>query len=439
MALTYAKIAGLQHDMKNLEKAEKAAHKGIELSQKAQHIESEKRNLKVLSNIYEKQKKGLKAYNAYKLYIQMRDSIHNDATEKATLKQQARYEYEKKAMSDSIAYAKQQEINDAQIAQQKAEIKAKRNQQYALFSGIGLVLLFSGFMYNRFKVTQKQKIIIEETNEELNQTNEELAAQRDEIENQKNKIETAHQEIRDSIDYAKRIQEAILPSMDEMNTNLKNGFILYQPKDVVAGDFYWQESVNNKVFVAAADCTGHGVPGAMVSMVCSNALTKAVLEDGITDVGKILDRTREIVIEKLAKSGDVKDGMDISLACFDFNKMEMEWAGANNPLYLLRGNEIQITKGDKEPIGFTENASLFTKHTFDLQKGDLIYLLTDGYADQFGGEKGKKLGYKKFREKLLSIQSEEMDKQKKLLSTYFKEWQGSEEQVDDVCVIGIRI
>ena len=386
----------------------------------------------------------------HELYISSRDSLKSEELQKELAQQ----EYREKTIADSVATAKEKEI---QQAKHDAEIEKKQEQQYFLYGGIALVLVFSGFMYNRFRVTQQQKEIIEE--------------QKEEVETQRDQIEEQRDNIIASINYAKRIQEAILPSLTQIKQALPQSFVLYEPKDVVAGDFYWQESVaptgNKKVYIASADCTGHGVPGAIVSVVCSNALTKAVLEDKITDVGKILDNARNTVVEKLAKSGDVKDGMDISLACFDIENMKLEWAGANNPLYLLRENQrhsegnmteesvgfknsdssipqndefsIQITKGDREPIGLTENPTPFTTHIFDLQKGDSIYLFTDGYADQFGGNEGKKLGYKKFREKLIEISNEEMSKQKELLSSYFNEWKGTEEQVDDVCVIGIKV
>jgi serine phosphatase RsbU (regulator of sigma subunit) len=161
------------------------------------------------------------------------------------------------------------------------------------------------------------------------------------IEHQKEIVEEKHKEIQDSINYAKRIQDAIMPSLEDMQMALKNGFILYQPKDVVAGDFFWMEKINNVVYFAAADCTGHGVPGAMVSVVCSNALTKALLEEGIRETGKLLDRTRELVIERFAKSGDeVKDGMDISLCALNVETNELQWSGANNPLWIIRNNTI---------------------------------------------------------------------------------------------------
>ena len=357
-------------------------------------------------------------------FIIYEEQMKDETMSKITAEMEAKYETEKKS-KENEKLKLENDLKEAKITQSK-------NFEIALIIGVIILIAIVFLIFRQFQIKKKANLKLEGQQKIISEKNAEL-------EDTNFKLEKHQNEILDSIKYAKRIQEAILPSVEEMSTNLKNGFVLYQPKDVVAGDFYWQESVNNIVYVAAADCTGHGVPGAMVSVVCSNALTKAVMEDGITDVGKILDRTREIVIKKLAKSGDVKDGMDISLACFDFENMKLEWAGANNPLYLLRDNEIQITKGDKEPIGFTENPTSFTKHTFDLQKGDTIYLFTDGYADQFGGAEGKKLGYKKFREKLLEISTQDTGKGNEILSTYLKKWQGSEEQVDDVCVIGVKV
>ena len=199
----------------------------------------------------------------------------------------------------------------------------------------------------------------------------------------------------------------------------------------------------------------------MVSVVCSNALTKAVIEEKITEPGKILDRTRELVIERFAKSSEeVKDGMDISLCAIDFKTMTLQWAGANNPLWIVRNVELEMLndeskneyskfntqnlklieiKPDKQPIGKVENPQPFTTHTIELQKGDSIYLFTDGFADQFGGPKGKKFKYKPFKELLLSIQDKSMDEQKQIIEQTFINWKGDLEQVDDVCVIGVKV
>ncbi|NQY08813.1 MAG: SpoIIE family protein phosphatase [Flavobacteriales bacterium] len=260
----------------------------------------------------------------------------------------------------------------------------------------------------------------------------------EQIEKQKALVEKAHREITDSIAYAKRIQSAILPPNRIVKDYLNNSFVLYKPKDVVAGDFYWMHKSNNKVLFAAADCTGHGVPGALVSVVCNNALNRSVREYSLTDPAKILDKTREIVIEEFDKSDEeVKDGMDIALCSID--GFTLSYAGANNPLWIVINGEVLETKADKQPIGKYATNQPFTSHQFDLQKGDTIYLFSDGYPDQFGGPKGKKYKSRNFKSFLISIQNESMDKQHDLLLKEFESWKGNLEQIDDVCVIGVRV
>ena len=381
----------------------------------------------------------------YELYIKTKDGLESEENQKELIRQEYKSNYEKEAAADSVAFAKQKEITDVQLEKQTVALEARRNQQYALGAGLVLIALFAFFMYNRFKVTRQQKVIIEETNEELNQTNAELAAQRDEIEKQKEVVEKANQllgeknqEIMDSITYAKRIQSAILPSAKRVSEHLNEHFILYKPKDVVAGDFYWLEQTHNTVLFAAADCTGHGVPGAMVSVVCHNALNRSVREHGLTDPGEILTKTREIVIQEFAKSEeDVKDGMDIALCALEGNKLH--YAGANNPLWIIRKGEIIETKANKQPIGQFDNPVPYNTHLFELEKGDTIYIFSDGYMDQFGGEKGKKFTIKAFRELILSIQDKSMDAQKRIIDEAFETWKGALEQVDDVCIIGVRV
>jgi serine phosphatase RsbU (regulator of sigma subunit) len=258
------------------------------------------------------------------------------------------------------------------------------------------------------------------------------------VENTHYQLEEKNQEIMDSIVYAKRIQSAILPAAKLVKESLKESFILYKPKDVVAGDFYWLQHKGGKVLFAAADCTGHGVPGAMVSVVCNNGLNRSVREHGLTIPGDILDKTREIVVQEFEKSEeDVMDGMDIALCSIE--GMKLQYAGAHNPLWIIRKGELIETKANKQPIGQFENPGPYTTHSFDLEKGDAIYIFSDGYVDQFGGEKGKKFKSKAFRELLLSIQDKAMEDQKTTIDEAFETWRGSLNQIDDVCVIGVRI
>lgn len=270
----------------------------------------------------------------------------------------------------------------------------------------------------------------------------EVAIATTEIRNQKDSIEEAHKNIKDSITYAKRIQSAILPSSRIVKEYLPKSFILYNPKDIVAGDFYWMEQKDDFILFAAADCTGHGVPGAMVSVVCNNGLNRSVREFGLSDPGKILDKTREIVISEFEKSDeDVKDGMDISLCALNLKTQTLYWSGANNPIWIIRSgtNVIEEIKGNKQPVGkFTDNTP-FKTHKIDMNKGDTFYIFTDGYQDQFGGEKGKKFKASHLKELLVSLANESMEKQSEVIQNTFEEWKGKLEQVDDMCFIGVRL
>ena len=315
--------------------------------------------------------------------------------------------------------AQDKQLKEIEAKQKEEELNKQRIVNYAVSSGGLLVaglLFFAVRGYNQKKkdnkTIQQQKLIVEEK----------------------------QKEILDSITYAKRLQEAIMPPTNLFRDTLPNSFIYYKPKDIIAGDFYWMERLNEMVFFAAADCTGHGVPGAMVSVVCSNALNRAVKEFGIKSPSKILDKTRELVIETFERSeSEVKDGMDISLCALNLKSMEMEWAGANNPLWVVRNKELLEYKADKQPIGKYADEKPYTNHTVNLQSGDSIYVFTDGFADQFGGPKGKKFKYKHLAELLIANSHKSPDEQKNTLSSTFDTWKGNLEQIDDVCVIGLRI
>ncbi len=267
---------------------------------------------------------------------------------------------------------------------------------------------------------------------------EKLQASLKEIHHQKLIVEEKSQEITDSIEYAKTIQSAILPSSKVIDEFLKDSFVLYKPKDIVAGDFYWMKAKADRILFAVADCTGHGVPGAMISVVCNNALNRSVREYNLSDPGQILDKARDIVIQEFEKSEtEVRDGMDIAICSLIEDKLE--YAGAHNPLWIIRNGILIETKANKQPIGKFENLQPYKTHSFQLEKGDTIYIFSDGYSDQFGGIRGKKYKTTNFKNFLLSIQENSMEKQFSLLDAEFEKWRGSMEQIDDVCVIGLRI
>lgn len=260
------------------------------------------------------------------------------------------------------------------------------------------------------------------------------------IHEQKIQLEDKNKEVTDSITYAQRIQRAILPSHRLIESLLPSSFIVYLPKDIVSGDFYWIDKKEDTVFFAVADCTGHGVPGAMMSVICQNALNRVLNEFEITKPSEILDKLSSLVEESFSKSGsDVRDGMDITLCSLNFRTMNLEYAGANNPLYVISNNEINEFKATKQPIGRFESRIPFNNHVIKLNKGDAIYLFSDGIADQFGGPEGKKFKYKRLKELLLANYTKPHSEQKNSVIMAFSAWKGSNEQIDDVCLMGIKM
>jgi serine phosphatase RsbU (regulator of sigma subunit) len=252
-------------------------------------------------------------------------------------------------------------------------------------------------------------------------------------------IQEKNKEILASIKYASRLQSAILPPGKLVERYLVNSFILYKPKDIVAGDFYWMEVAGDNIIFALADCTGHGVPGAMVSMVCHNALNRAVREFNLVDPGQILDKTNEHVISQFDKSEEnVADGMDIALCVFNRKENTLRWAGANSPVILIRDHVLTKLEPDNQPIGNYVNHQPFRSNTLNLKEGDLVYLFSDGYVDQFGGPDEKKLNYKRFFELLLEHHTRSIAEQKLNFERAFDDWKGKLDQIDDVCLIGIR-
>ncbi|MBK6833392.1 MAG: tetratricopeptide repeat protein [Bacteroidetes bacterium] len=434
LALALSNVGSVYLKQKNYNKAIEFTTRSMKVSKELGYPFEIRNSAITLSNTYNAIGNYKLALENYKLYTLMRDSINNDGNRKASIKQQLKYEYERQATADSVAHAKESEVKNAQLAQQKAEISAKQNQQYALFGGLVLVVVFAGFMYSRFKVTQRQKMIIEQKEKETH--------------SQKEIIEEKHKEITDSINYAERIQRSFLATQTHLNENLNDYFVLFKPKDVVSGDFYWTATLANGRFaLATADSTGHGVPGAIMSLLNITSLEKAI--ETITDPSEILNTTRKIIIERLKKDGSEeggKDGMDCSLCVYDFRNLKLFVSAAHNPVWIIRASassarsEVIEVKADKMPVGKHDRQDIpFTLQEVELQKGDVVYTLTDGFPDQFGGEKGKKFMSKNLRELLAANSNLPMKEQKQLLEKTFAEWLGNLEQVDDVTLIGVRV
>ena len=274
----------------------------------------------------------------------------------------------------------------------------------------------------------------------------EVVRQKEEITAQNHKLEKIYKHVTDSIHYAKRIQNSILPPINLIHKSLPQTFVLYKPKDIVSGDFYWFEHVGDDIIIASVDCTGHGVPGALMSMIGNNILNQAIIKYGAKDAAILVDELNQGVASALRIGQDAtnaKDGMDISLCRINFKENILQYAGAFNPLYLIRNGELIEVKADKFPIGFyvEDPDKKYTNHYFEIQENDIFYLFTDGYADQFGGPNGKKFMYRQFKELLQRIHSMPVELQHDILDSSIEDWKkmGDVEQLDDIQVIGVRL
>lgn len=348
--------------------------------------------------------------NYLKRYIEIQNTLASEKNIEEHTRLETKFEMEKEQIKkDAIA---------------KEEAKKKTLIIYTVSSILILLIVFLFFIFRSLKITREQKNIIQK---------------------QKQLVEEKNKEITDSITYAKRIQNSILPSHHAWIKKFPNSFILYLPKDIVAGDFFWLEENDNFIFLAVADCTGHGVPGAMVSITCSNALTKTISEEHLQNTDEILNRVREIISLSFNKSENdvsvIQDGMDICLIRIDKkNSLHIQYSEANRPLWILNNQSKLIEYlPDKQPIGYYEKSSPFSAHNIVLNKHDKLYLFTDGYADQFGGIKQKKLGTKNFKNIIQNIGLENIINQGNLLADILKKWQMDSFQVDDITIIGIEL
>jgi serine phosphatase RsbU (regulator of sigma subunit) len=436
IAFSLNDIAMASFKMGQMEDARRAGECSLQLAKEIGYPENIKISSKTLATLYSKTGNWRKAFEMQVLYEQMHDSIFNQANRKLSIRKSFQYEYEKKVAADSVREIEEHKVVEGQMKQEKTK-------RTALFIGIGLFAVFSLFMYNRFRVTSKQKGIIEIQKVEVAKQRDLADIRREIAEAQREVIGGKQKEILDSIHYALRIQQAMLTSEEYFNEQLKaEHFIFYQPKDIVSGDFYWAVSHNQKFYLATADCTGHGVPGAFMSLLNISFLNENVIERGIQSPGQILTEQRKEIIKALNPKGNEnsKDGMDCVLCAFDLQQNKLEFAAANNPLWLIRNKELIDYKGDKMPVGKGEDqAKDFTNQTIDLQKGDIIYTFTDGYADQFGGSKGKKFMYKQLAQLLLDNHHLPLTEQRDLLARSLNVWKGNHEQVDDILVIGVRV
>ncbi len=435
LAGAYFNAGDLYYTKRELEKAKNFYLKSYELSKQLNAVVHQKNAADQLRKIYKEQGDFKNALIYSESFIVLKDSL-----ESANLTESiSKYEMQ----LDFNEMIKEKELN---VQKRDLEHIARLNQQkiytissiVALLLALGLVifvlkLLKTKKTANKLLTAQNPQILLQ--NEELNQKNEEIQQQSEEIGKQ-------HKEIIDSINYAKRIQQAILPTEQFLSEILSEYFVLFKPRDIVSGDFYWAKQIKNYTIYVVADCTGHGVPGAFMSMLGTSFLNEIITSRSLDSSGEILDKLRHKVKKSLNQTGvdgEQKDGMDISLMIIDNEKMQLSFAGAYNSLYIIRNGEEITLKADRQPIGIFIKEHPFETQSIDLQTGDCLYALSDGYPDQFGGEDGDKFKIARFKKLITSIHSKPMNEQKAILENTFADWTHGYDQVDDVLVFGIRI
>lgn len=411
-------IAQIHLKNKNYEKAADYCEQSIAIAKEINAKAELQDGYRNIAKAYQKMGNFDKAYQNLEDYITVHDSIFNEKTMQQLQELEVKYQTEKK--QQQIALQK------TQIEKKNIEIKQRRTQNYALISGIMLVLALGAVaMYSRHRIKQaKSKIKL-----------------------QKEKIEEAHIQITDSITYASRIQKAMLPKDTDFEQENLDYFVFWKPRDVVSGDFYWMRRVNDNLLIAVADCTGHGVPGAFVSMLGMAFLNDIVAKSEITRADEALNKLREQIKKALHQKGtpgERKDGMDIAFCAINTKTNHLQFAGAYNPLYVIRNqnNETKLIelKADKQPIAIYFKEKPFKNHEFDLRCGDTLYMFSDGFVDQHGGDKKRKFLKKNFKKLLLSIQNKPMQEQKSILDQTMNQWIGNNyKQVDDMLVLGIKI
>ena len=374
---------------------------------------------KILAECYALINDYKKAYKYELIHeeLDLEDYKHNN------ILNEERFNLETKHKLDSLENLKSKQILEAEKMVATKEKQNLRTILFFLVLGSISIVVFLYIIAKRLRTIREQKVIIEEQHELLNQS---------------------HKDVTDSINYAKRIQDALMTSSVYMKDILKDSFIIFKPKDVVSGDFYWvHKTLDNLVFFVVADCTGHGVPGAFMSMIGNSLLNEVIIEDKVTEPGLILDKLRELLIKSLKQQGgdeNTKEGMDIALCKLDSKKLEIEYAGAFNPMFHIRDGVLSEYKPNNQPIGVYAGKKVpFTNHKIKVKKGDMIYISSDGYPDQFGGPKGKKFLKKRFSDMILKASTQPISAQEKLIETTLKDWMEGHEQIDDICVMGVRV
>lgn len=409
------------YEIKQLDKGEAYTNKALKIAQEQGFPETIRNAASILSEIYAAKGNYKNAYEMHVLYKKMADSLRNKETEKKLLTEKLLYDFEKQKTLLTAENEKALLI---------AASENKQKNIILLFTSLGgfSLIAFSWILYQRLKITRKQNKIIEE--------------QKKLLEHKNAIVEEKNKDITDSINYAKRIQDALLQNQNHISEHLPEHFILFLPRDIVSGDFYWALEKNDYLYFAVADCTGHGVPGAFMSLLGITFLNEICKNNQIQSPAEILEALRDKIINQLHQKDDLQtsfDGMDIALCRLNLKTNELLYAGANNPCWIVNRNNGKLTElhPDKQPVGIYTKPTPFNNHELILQKGDCIYLFSDGFADQFGGSKGKKMKTTLLRQKIKEASHLSAKEQKRYLKEFFISWKGQYEQIDDVCLLGL--
>ncbi len=470
---TFVEIGLIYFETGKTEKAAEIARKAHKMSSELGFPEQVEKTSMLLKKIEFQRGNYKSAFQYQSLEYSMRDSTLNIQTKTESEKQSLRYELEKKAAIDSVEHRKELEIMNLQLAKGEAVKDRQRIVIYSFILGFVFIIVFLVVVYRMYLQKRRANRLLQLQNEEILQQKEEILAQRDEIESQRDKLfeqnvilDRQKQKITDSIEYAKQIQNAILPEKRTLDSTLGQYFIIFRSKDIVSGDFYWIGQNRHKTIVVIADCTGHGVPGAFMSMLGISFLNEIVGKLGFEKPDDILSELRDLIINALKQSeefGRQKDGIELSVLCIDSQAKTYDWAGANNHMYIVRrgkgdentekvahlrlsqyeNNHVIEVRGDSMPASYYARMSNFLSHRLEVQSGDRIYMLTDGFADQLGGPNGKKIMTSGLKQLLASSALLPISEQRVVLVSGLESWMnhGGQvfEQIDDITILGFQV
>lgn len=425
-----------------LQRAKYHAQKGYDMADEIGNVTEVNFSAEILAKVYNKTGEYQKAYNYHVIFKTSADSLVNEENIQKVTDLEYQYKYEKEKQALKLEQQRKDSIK-------AAEAKRQKTIRNSLIIGFIFMIILAGVIFRNLlqkrkanQMLSEQKGIIEQTNEELKVTLETISQQKEELSSKHQIVSMQNEQITSSINYASRIQNAVLPSQKLREEILPEHFILFKPRDIVSGDFFWTQKIKHYLVVAAVDCTGHGVPGAFMSMLGVSFLNDIIKQEKMIQASQILEDMRTRVKETLDQTGKIEestDGMDMALYIIDTETNTLQFSGANNPLYLFRDKQLIEYKANRQPVGINLKETPFVNHEIELQSGDNIYTFSDGYVDQFGGTKGGKFLSKQFKKTLTDIQGNNMLKQKEILEQTFENWRGEMEQIDDVLVIGLKI